>query len=60
MNAELREYLYVFSIISMSLVFCYYIYDMYKRQRNGEEDYEKYSNIVINDRLSDDLVSEEA
>ena len=39
-----------FGITSLvTFVFVYYIYTLYKRQYTGEKDYEKYSNLVLDD-----------
>ncbi len=38
-----------FIILFVFVVFYSYAYSIYKRQRTGERDFEKYSNLVHND-----------
>ncbi|VAY87997.1 hypothetical protein MNB_ARC-1_1269 [hydrothermal vent metagenome] len=45
----LQEYAKFFILLFVFIVFYSYAYSMYKRQRTGERDYEKYSNIVHDD-----------
>ncbi|MDE5592249.1 MAG: cytochrome c oxidase, cbb3-type, CcoQ subunit, partial [Helicobacter sp.] len=35
-----------------------YIFYLYKSQRSGEVDYEKYSRLALDDNLGDNLVEE--
>ena len=39
-----------FTLLTIVFVlFCSYISSMYKRQKSGERDFEKYSNLVLDD-----------
>ena len=38
-----------FLILAVFIIFYSYAYSMYKRDRTGEKDYEKYSNLVHDD-----------
>ena len=40
-----------FITLFIFIVFYSYAYSIYKRQRTGEKDFEKYSNLVLNDSL---------
>lgn len=40
-----------FLILFVFIVFYSYAYTLYKRQRTGERDYEKYSDLVHNDSI---------
>ena len=51
--AELQAYGY-FALTTMMVVILYsYIYHIYKAQRDGVRDYEKYSRIALEDELDD-------
>ncbi|CAM2892730.1 cytochrome c oxidase, cbb3-type, CcoQ subunit [Helicobacter burdigaliensis] len=54
----LQGYIYWFLTIVL-VVFLYgYIYHLYKNQKSGKVDYEKYSRLALDDNLSDTLVEE--
>jgi len=38
-------------LLFLSIVFYSYAYSIYKRQKTGEKDYEKYSNLVLDDSI---------
>ncbi len=40
-----------FIILFIFIMFYGYAFSMYKRQRTGERDFEKYSDLVLNDSL---------
>jgi len=40
-----------FIILFVFIVFYSYAYSIYKRQRTGERDFEKYSKLVLDDSL---------
>ncbi len=40
-----------FIILFVFVVFYAYAYSIYKRQKTGERDFEKYSNLVLDDSL---------
>lgn len=46
-----------FVVTILLVVFLYsYIFSMYKRQRNGEQDYERYANLALKDNLTDEPI----
>ncbi|KIM05474.1 MAG: cytochrome C oxidase subunit IV [Sulfurovum sp. AS07-7] len=55
MNQEIlltiQGYAKFFLILFVFIVFYSYAYSIYKRQRTGERDYEKYSKLVLDDSL---------
>ncbi|PZT48963.1 cytochrome c oxidase, cbb3-type, CcoQ subunit [Helicobacter valdiviensis] len=52
----LQGYIYWFLTIVL-VVFLYgYIYHLYKNQRSGKVDYEKYSRLALDDDLGDTLI----
>ena len=55
---NLQGWGYVTMIFGLTIGFYAYIYHLYKSQRDGTKDYEKYSNMALNDDLSDALVEE--
>ena len=44
-----QGYAKFFIVLFVFIVFYGYAYSMYKRQKTGERDYEKYTDIVHND-----------
>lgn len=44
-----QGYAKFFLILAVFIIFYSYAYSMYKRDRTGEKDYEKYSNLVHDD-----------
>ncbi len=51
--ATLQAYGYTFFIGFLAVVLYAYIYHLYSSQRKGTRDYEKYSDIVLHDDISD-------
>ena len=47
---------YVSMIFILTIGLYAYIYHLYKSQRDGVKDYEKYSNMALNDDIDDVLV----
>ncbi len=47
----LSGYLEFFFLLFIFVVFYGYAYSIYKRDRKGETDFEKYSNLVLDDSL---------
>ena len=45
----IQGYAKFFIVLFVFIVFYGYAYSMYKRQKSGERDYEKYTDIVHND-----------
>lgn len=60
MTAEHIEYIRVgvyFVVTLLLIVFLYtYAFSMWKKQRTGAKDYEKYGGLAVNDDLNDELV----
>ena len=55
-----QGYAKFFILLFVFIVFYSYAYSIYKRQRSGEKDYEKYSDLVLDDSIkSDPLESRE-
>ena len=40
-----------FILLFICVIFYAYAFSIYKRQKNGERDFEKYSDLVLNDSL---------
>lgn len=53
---EYRREIYVVSTILLVLFLYAYFYYMYKAQRNGTRDYEKYSRLALDDGISDAVI----
>lgn len=49
---DLQGYLKFFLILAVFVVFYSYAWSIYKRQRKGERDFEKYSDLVHDDSIS--------
>lgn len=52
----LQAYGYFFFTVFMVVVLYGYIYHLYKSERTGRRDYEKYGNIALNDNVTDQPV----
>jgi len=50
---NLQGWGYVSMIFIITIGLYAYIYHLYKSQRDGTRDYEKYSNMALNDELDD-------
>ncbi len=46
---DLQGYLKFFLILVVFIIFYSYAYSIYKRDKKGERDFEKYSNLVHDD-----------
>jgi len=44
-----QGYAKFFLLLLVFIVFYSYVYSIYKRQKTGERDYEKYSDLVLDD-----------
>jgi cytochrome c oxidase cbb3-type subunit 4 len=56
--AEIQAYGYFFLTAFLVFVLYGYIYHLYSSERKGERDYEKYSNIALDDEITDKPVEE--
>lgn len=50
---EYRGYLYFVATILLVVFLYSYIYYMYKAQRTGTKDYEKYARLALDDNITD-------
>jgi len=48
---DLQGYLKFFLILAVFIIFYSYAYSIYKRDKKGERDFEKYSNLVHDDSI---------
>ena len=55
---NLQGWGYVSMIFLLTIGFYIYIYYLYKSQKAGKKDYEKYSNMALNDNIDDIIVEE--
>ena len=49
---NLQGYLKFFLILIVFIIFYSYAYSIYRRDRKGERDFEKYSRLVLDDSIS--------
>ncbi len=47
-----------FIMLFVTVIFYSYVYSMYKRQKTGERDYEKYTSIVHDDSYDQEPLEE--
>lgn len=50
---EFRGYLYFAATIALVVFLYSYIYYMYRAQRTGAKDYEKYARLALDDNITD-------
>lgn len=50
---EFRGYLYFIATILLVVFLYAYIYHMYRAQRTGTKDYEKYARLALDDNILD-------
>ncbi len=50
---ELQSYGYIFATGFLAIVMYAYLYHLYKAERTGTRNYEKYGNIPLQDSLDD-------
>jgi len=48
---DLQGYIKFFLLLIVFIVFYSYAYSLYKRDKTGERDFEKYSNLVHDDSI---------
>lgn len=49
---NLQGYAKFFLILAVFVIFYSYAYSIYKRDKKGERNYEKYSDLVLDDSIS--------
>lgn len=50
---EFQAYGYFFFTVFLVVVLYGYIYHLYRSEKSGRRDYEKYANIALNDAIDD-------
>ena len=50
----IQGYAKFFLLLVVFIVFYSYAYSLYKRQKSGEKDFEKYSDLVLDDSIKSD------
>jgi len=50
---QLRIYLYIIGTGLAVVIFYYYIIYLYRSEKKGRRDYEKYGTLALNDELDD-------
>ena len=50
---ELQAYGYILFTIFLAVILYSYLYHLYKDEKSGKRDYEKYSNIALHDNIDD-------
>lgn len=50
---ELQAYGYIFFTIFLAVILYSYIYHLYRDEKTGTRNYEKYSNMALRDSLDD-------
>ncbi len=53
---SVRGFAYAFFTILFTLFLYAYIFSMYRKQKKGIVDYERYGYLVLNDTLEDELI----
>ncbi|MCD8212730.1 MAG: cytochrome c oxidase, cbb3-type, CcoQ subunit [Campylobacter sp.] len=57
---EFQAYGYFIFTIFLVFVLYGYFYHLYKSERDGKRDYEKYSNLALNDEFDDEILERNA
>ena len=52
----IQVYAYLFITLLLVVLVYAYIYHLYKSQRSGKIDYEKYARLALDDGLNDSLI----
>ena len=53
---EFQAYEYFFFTVFLVLVLYGYFYHLYKSERTGRRDYERYSNLALNDEFESEIL----
>lgn len=53
---ELQAYGFIFFIVFLCVVLYGYYYHLYKSERTGRRNYEKYGKLVLDDELKDEIL----
>lgn len=52
----IQGYAYWFITLLLVILLYSYVYHLYKSQKTGKIDYEKYARLALDDNLEDDLI----
>jgi len=55
---QLRIYLYIIGTGIAVVIFYYYIIYLYRSEKKGEKDYEKYGKLALDDELDSKILEE--
>ena len=50
---ELQSYGYIFAMVFLSVILYSYFFHLYRAEKKGTRNYEKYGNIPLQDNLED-------
>ncbi len=53
---QLRVYLYIIGTGIAVVIFYYYIIHLYRSEKKGKKDYEKYGNLALDDELDSQIL----
>ena len=53
---EIQGYGFFFFTVFLVIILYSYCYHLYKSERTGRRNYEKYSNLVLKDELDDEIL----
>lgn len=53
---EIQGYGFFFFTLFLVIILYSYCYHLYKSERTGRRNYEKYSNLVLKDNLGDEIL----
>ncbi len=53
---QIRAYMFVIGTGIVMAIFYYYIIYLYRSEKKGEKDYEKYSNLALDDELDSKIL----
>ena len=53
---QLRAYMFVIGTGVVMVLFYYYIIYLYRSEKKGEKDYEKYANLALDDELDSKIL----
>lgn len=53
---QIQGYAYFFFVVFMVVVLYGYYYHLYKSERSGRRNYEKYAKLALDDELNDTII----
>lgn len=56
--ALIQKNAYLIVSVILCILLYGYIYSMYRSEKRGERDYEKYSRLALDDALNDEIIEE--